>query len=507
MRKILIMTLASLGVLLGASPAYTDHSAPTGLSVTGKTTNSISLDWNDYSLDPSVIRQYRVRVYNSAGTLLSARFTGNKTSAYTVTGLRPTTGYGFAVAVQFSGGHVSGYSSRVSATTSSSAPSPPETDRALNKPATASSSYSDASGSFPPGLANDGNSSTRWSSTFQDNQWWRVDLGDFYAVERVELNWEDGYPSQYHIQVSDDATNFTTVVSPNITSPGSKTHTFAPTRARYVRVLGVTRATPWGISLWDASVFGAPTGAPTAPPSPPPSSEPAPIAGQGYRKVFADEFSTYDSTVWRKAHWLPAPPADAVWAENGLLNLASRRAQGFPDVTLSTRGTSYKGPDNRFFRYGYFEGRVKWTPGQGSWPAFWLLSNDAQWGVYCPPTHGEIDMFDNQGTMPNVQVRGMHSNSWGTCKSNQMFYREWNTGVDTTQAFHIYSVKWTPDRVCWYFDEAQESCRALDGAFVDVNQDMNLNIKSSCGGWTGGCTASSPNVILTQFDWVRVWQQ
>jgi beta-glucanase (GH16 family) len=265
-----------------------------------------------------------------------------------------------------------------------------------------------------------------------------------------------------------------------------------------------------------AAAFISDFGAPTAHQSPPPSSEPGPIAGQGYTKVFADEFSTYDSTVWRKAHYLPAPPADAVWAENGLLNLATRRSQGFPDVALATRGTSYKGPDNRFFRYGYFEARVKWTRGQGSWPAFWLISNDAQWGVYCPPTHGEIDIFDNQGAMPNVQVRVMHSNSWGSCEPNETFYREWNTGVDTTQAFHTYSVKWTRDRVCWYFDEAQESCRALDGAFMDgasrpdsrtVNQDMNLNIKSSCGGWTGGCTASSPNVILTQFDWVRVWQK
>ena len=113
MRKILILTLGSLGVLLGTSPAYANHPAPTALSVTGKTTNSVSLDWNDYPRIPSVIRQYRVRVYNSAGTLLSKRLTGSRTSAYTVTGLSPSTGYQFAVAVQFGDGHVSNFSSRV----------------------------------------------------------------------------------------------------------------------------------------------------------------------------------------------------------------------------------------------------------------------------------------------------------------------------------------------------------------------------------------------------------
>jgi PA14 domain/Fibronectin type III domain/Glycosyl hydrolases family 16 len=117
MRKILILTLASLGVLLGASPGYASRPAPTGLSVTGKTTSSVSLDWDDYPRDPSVITQYRVGVYNSAGRLLSTRLTGSKTSAYTVTGLSPSTGYRFAVAVQFSGGDVSKYSSRVRATT------------------------------------------------------------------------------------------------------------------------------------------------------------------------------------------------------------------------------------------------------------------------------------------------------------------------------------------------------------------------------------------------------
>ena len=42
----------------------------------------------------------------------------------------------------------------------------------------------------------------------------------------------------------------------SITSPGLKTTTFTARSARYVRVQGVTRATQYGISFWDARVFG-----------------------------------------------------------------------------------------------------------------------------------------------------------------------------------------------------------------------------------------------------------
>ena len=63
--------------------------------------------------------------------------------------------------------------------------------------------------------------------------------------------------------------------------PGLKVHTFAARRARYVRIRGDTRATPWGISLWDARVCdndacAAPGTTPT--PSPTPTPTPTPTA-------------------------------------------------------------------------------------------------------------------------------------------------------------------------------------------------------------------------------------
>jgi F5/8 type C domain/PA14 domain/Thrombospondin type 3 repeat len=136
-------------------------------------------------------------------------------------------------------------------------------DLALNNPASASSTE-DNRIDLSPGLANDGDSSTRWSSNYVDNQWWQVDLGSVQEIDRVELNWETAYASSYRVQTrSSRGNSWSTAVTATISSPGLTVHTFPARDARYVRIRGDQRATPWGISLWDVQVFG--------PSSPPPS--------------------------------------------------------------------------------------------------------------------------------------------------------------------------------------------------------------------------------------------
>ena len=49
---------------------------------------------------------------------------------------------------------------------------------------------------------------------------------------------------------------FTDAATVSNGAAGWKLTTFTAVSARYVRVLGVTRATPYGISFWDANVFG-----------------------------------------------------------------------------------------------------------------------------------------------------------------------------------------------------------------------------------------------------------
>jgi F5/8 type C domain-containing protein len=142
------------------------------------------------------------------------------------------------------------------------------TNVALNRPATASSSENAGT---PASAAVDGNTGTRWSSAFSDPQRIQVDLGSSQAVCRVGLNWEAAYGTSYQIQVSDNATNWTTVYTTTSSTGGDQAVDLTGT-GRYVRVNGTARATQYGYSLWELSVFadsGGNPGDPTVPPTDP----------------------------------------------------------------------------------------------------------------------------------------------------------------------------------------------------------------------------------------------
>lgn len=102
--------------------------------------------------------------------------------------------------------------------------------------------------------ATDGNAGTRWGSQFLDGQWIYVDLGSVRPISSVRLVWEDAYAKSYHIQVSNDATSWSTLVTEADSDGGVDVHSLSAS-GRYVRILGVTRANGYGISLWEFEVY------------------------------------------------------------------------------------------------------------------------------------------------------------------------------------------------------------------------------------------------------------
>ncbi|MFG2044498.1 discoidin domain-containing protein [Dactylosporangium sp. NPDC048998] len=115
--------------------------------------------------------------------------------------------------------------------------------------------------------ATDGNTGTRWSSAFSDPQWLQVDLGATSTVDQVTLVWETAYATSFQVQISADAANWTTIYSTTTGAGGTQTLAVAGT-GRYVRMLGLVRATQWGYSLWEFQVYG------TQGTNPPPSGTP-----------------------------------------------------------------------------------------------------------------------------------------------------------------------------------------------------------------------------------------
>jgi hypothetical protein len=119
---------------------------------------------------------------------------------------------------------------------------------------TATSSSNENAGTTP-NLAVDGNTGTRWSSAFSDPQWLQVDLGSTQTVCQVGLNWETAYASAFQIQVSNDATTWTSIYSTTTGTGGVQTLSGLNGTGRYVRMFGTARATAYGYSLWEFQVY------------------------------------------------------------------------------------------------------------------------------------------------------------------------------------------------------------------------------------------------------------
>ncbi|MDQ1714659.1 MAG: beta-glucosidase, partial [Frankiaceae bacterium] len=125
-------------------------------------------------------------------------------------------------------------------------------DAAANRPAVASSSENATY--YPASSAFDGNPNTRWSSAFSDGQWLQVDLGSTQSICEVSLNWEGAYATGYQLQTSPDATTWTTISS-TVSGTGGLQNLNVSGAGRYLRLVGSSRATGYGYSLWALNVY------------------------------------------------------------------------------------------------------------------------------------------------------------------------------------------------------------------------------------------------------------
>ena len=113
------------------------------------------------------------------------------------------------------------------------------------------------SGSLGGDKAVDGVTTTRWASAVSaDPQWLRVDLGQPSTVNRVKLDWEAAYAKKYRVEVSDDGVGFTTIATVDNGDGRTDDLTGLSGHGRYLRVVGTTRATKYGYSLWEVRAYG-----------------------------------------------------------------------------------------------------------------------------------------------------------------------------------------------------------------------------------------------------------
>ncbi|TCO57230.1 PQQ-dependent sugar dehydrogenase [Actinocrispum wychmicini] len=143
-----------------------------------------------------------------------------------------------------------------------------------NKPVQVSSTGGDG---FAGPNAVDGKTSTRWASQKNiDPAWIYVDLGGVSAVSEVKLTWDLSCAKAYRVELSTDATNWSSVYE-TTNGPGGVEDLAIGGNGRYVRVFGTQRCrtgASFGYSLQEFQVFGTASGdtqAPTPPGDPQPS--------------------------------------------------------------------------------------------------------------------------------------------------------------------------------------------------------------------------------------------
>ena len=268
---------------------------------------------------------------------------------------------------------------------------------------------------------------------------------------------------------------------------------------------GLTCGTTYTVGVDARNSTGASTKTTTslvsqACPVPPPSSDPAPIAGQGYNLAYDEEFANLSG--WTNSIWYdPTPATGAVSVSNGDLYLTARKSDGWQEVSATTLG-------HRAFTKGYFEARLRWTRGNGAWPAFWLMGTpsctDDTMGQLCP----ELDVMEAQGSEPTAYSVALHRNTGdkqgvpdSVAPANGAGWKDY--GTDLT-GWHTYSALWTDSTITWYLDGVKVASAPV---YDSTNKPMFLLLDMWTGGWTVGPDATTPAQLVTQVDWVKVWQK
>ncbi|WP_233356066.1 glycoside hydrolase family 16 protein [Henriciella aquimarina] len=205
----------------------------------------------------------------------------------------------------------------------------------------------------------------------------------------------------------------------------------------------------------------------------------APVAGEDedtsqidvsrFEMTFREDFNSLDVSPWGwhdpeektdPSRWIAHTPwagdfGDAVFTDpqdgfpftivDGVLRIEAKK-----DETGQWRSglLSSDGPDEQGYaqKYGYFEARMKFPPGKGVWPAFWLA------GKPVDGEGGELDVVEYYGHAPGVYHVVSHvwnlddmDNSW----SENVMLEDMGSLTDD---FHTYGVLVDHDMTRYYFD-------------------------------------------------------
>lgn len=152
---------------------------------------------------------------------------------------------------------------------------------------------------------------------------------------------------------------------------------------------------------------------------------------------------------------------------------------------------------------GYYEARMLAPTGAGTWPGFWLASqNSISQGL---PTASEIDAVEEYGHDPTTSCQSAHE--WGT--NPEVHVGDCATGTpgtftfgDMASTWHTYGVKVTSSTLTYYVDDHQVWSTPTPNAQADTPLFFMITLALG-GGWPTNLARYGDDVSL-YVDYVRI---
>ena len=228
----------------------------------------------------------------------------------------------------------------------------------------------------------------------------------------------------------------------------------------------------------------------------------------GYQLAWNDEFdyseidldNNWISQNGPNSHILCSRWRENASVKNGLLYLTNKKEnKGGQEWTSASIWTKRK------FKYGYFECRYKYAAATGTNNSFWLMTTGAS-----PDSGKRFEIDINEGHFPSELNTNIHNHSDVTIDSitgkqshptSSKSFSFLSKGLDLSQEFHIYGLKWTPDSLFYYFDG--EIIRSIENEICQSPAPVYLS--EAIISWAGKVTDSIDGTSMV-VDWVRIYQ-
>lgn len=219
-------------------------------------------------------------------------------------------------------------------------------------------------------------------------------------------------------------------------------------------------------------------------------------------------------TARRERRTGPAYPAAQ---RNNPERAKATATKDFTSARLVTRGKAA-------WTYGKIEVRAKLPQGQGTWPAIWMLPEEAHYGAWA--ASGEIDILEavNLGVACGDCAGGTENRILGTLHFGGTAPDNQHKGAEATlpaplDGWHVFGLVWREGRFDWTIDgrvyasqvAGDWTTAASDDPAAPFDRPFHLILNLAIGGGlaegrTAGGVDETGYPKRMEVDWVRVWQ-